>query len=154
MKAQEVFDCIYTRPFAEDDYTLNDFIKNALRNVSWGLFERQEEFCHMISECNPPKLKDNAIDVMREEIRKEFSWIVDYMINYLLISYRLGNVDLGDEGEWYLRAGFNAEEWDNFNKAINAYIWEDYVKYLGVEEAKKHFEKINRPEYIMEDVNE
>ena len=44
VKMDEVFDCIYTRPYAEDDALLNDFVDNAigdkeiinLRHVSLG----------------------------------------------------------------------------------------------------------------------
>lgn len=148
MKANEIFDNIYTIPFAEDDYSLNEFINDALAHVSWHLFKRQEEVCYMISECNPPKFKDNIVDVMLEEIYEEFGWIVDYMINHLLISYRFGNVDLGDEGEYHLRESLGEEGWEEFVEAAKKCIWRDYADILGEDQAIEYFKSINRPEYI------
>ena len=150
MNANEVFDCIYTRPYAEDDYLLNDFIEELLLHLSWKMFEHQEEICYTIAEKNPPMLKDNVIEFMRQAINNELGWVRDYIICRMLISYRLSNVDLGEEAEWYLKESLG-DEWDNFDKKVNEYIWNDYVKFLGVAKAKEHFEKINRPEYIPEE---
>ena len=69
----------------------------------------------------------------------------------MLISYRMGNVDLGKEAEWYLREEFDDDDWKQFNNVMNKYVWDDYCKYLGPEKAKEYFKKINRPEFIMED---
>lgn len=145
----EVFDCIYTRPYAKDDALLNDFVDDIIHHVSWKMFENQEEICYMISEKNPPMLKDNVIDYMRQVINSELGWwLRDYIICRMLISYRMSNVDLGEEGEWYLRDSLGDESWNEFNDAANQYIWNDYVKYLGKDKAKAYFEKINRPEFI------
>lgn len=151
MNMQEVFDCIFTRPFAEDDFTLNEFVDDLIRRLSWKMFERQEEICYMINEKNPPMLKDNVIEFMRNVLNTEFGWVRNYIICRMLISYRLSNVDLGDEAEWYLREEFDDEDWAELNKAINTYIWKDYSKNLGVEKAKEYFLKIGHSEYIMED---
>ena len=147
---KDVFDCIFTRPFAEDDYPLNDFVDNLTRSLSWYMFKHQEEICYMISEKNPPMLKDNVIERMQNYLNTEFGWIRNYIICRMLISYRMANVDLGEEGEWYLREEFNDEEWDQLNDALNKYVWNDYCKYLGPDKAREHFEKINRPEFIQE----
>lgn len=148
MKAEEIFDCIYTRPYAEDDYLLNDYVDEILRRVSWHLFERQEDICFMISERNPPMLKNEAVDIIEAECRKELGWLVDYMIMRLLISYRLSNIDLGEEGEYELRQGLGDEDYEDFEKAAREYIYRDYVKFLGTEKTNLYFEKIGRPEYI------
>ena len=147
---KDVFDCIFTRPFAEDDYPLNDFVDNLTHSLSWYMFKHQEEICYMISEKNPPMLKDNVIERMQNYLNTEFGWIRNYIICRMLISYRMANVDLGEEGEWYLREEFNDEEWDQLNDALNKYVWNDYCKYLGPDKAREHFEKINRPEFIQE----
>ena len=147
---KDVFDCIFTRPFAEDDYLLNDFVDNLTHSLSWYMFKHQEEICYMISEKNPPMLKDNVIERMQNYLNTEFGWIRNYIICRMLISYRMANVDLGEEGEWYLREEFNDEEWDQLNDALNKYVWNDYCKYLGPDKAREHFEKINRPEFIQE----
>ena len=147
---KDVFDCIFTRPFAEDDYPLNDFVDNLTRSLSWYMFKHQEEICYMISEKNPPMLKDNVIERMQNYLNTEFGLIRNYIICRMLISYRMANVDLGEEGEWYLREEFNDEEWDQLNDALNKYVWNDYCKYLGPDKAREHFEKINRPEFIQE----
>lgn len=149
----QVFDCIYTRPFADDDALLNDFIDRILQNISWRMFERQEEVCYMISEKNPPMLKDNVIEFLKRAINIEMGYLQEYIISNMLIKYRMSNVDLGDRGEQYLRDtfAFEDEDWNEFNKAMNKYVWDSYCKYLGAEETKKYFEKINRPEFIMEE---
>jgi len=150
-KAQEMFDCSFTRPYAEDGYTLNDYVDRLLRDVSWDLWHRQEEMCYMATEKNPPMLKENAIDIMREVIRPKFSWIMNYIICRILIEYRMSNIDLGDEAEFYLREEFDDEEWKDLNEAINKHIWNEYSKSLGIEKAKEYFIRIGRPEYIKEE---
>lgn len=146
----QVFDCIFTRPFAEDDYSANELVDELTFRLSRKMFEHQEEICHMISEKNPPMLKDNVIEFMQNHLNTEFGWIRNYIICRMLISYRMSNVDLGFEGEWYLREEFDDESWAEFSKAMNKYVWDEYCKYLGVEKTKAYFERIGRPEFIME----
>lgn len=148
MKAEEIFDCIYTRPYAENDALLNDYVDEIRRRVSWRLFERQEDICFMVSERNPPMLKDGAVDIIEAECHKELNWLVDYIVNRMLISYRLSNIDLGEEGEDELRWNLGDEEYEDFEKAAREYIYRDYVKFLGTEKTNLYFEKIGRPEYI------
>lgn len=147
----QVFDCIYTRPFAEDDALLNDFIDDLIRQLSWEMFKDQHEICYDISQKNPPMLKDNVIEYMQNVLNVRMGFVLDYIISRMLISYRMSNVDLGFEGEWYLRESFDDESWTEFNESMNKYVWDDYCKYLGSEKAKEYFKKINRPEFIMED---
>lgn len=151
VKMSDVFDCMYTRPFAEDNALLNDFISDLIRQLSWEMFEHQDEICYGISQKNPPMLKDNVIEHMQNVLNVRLGHVRNYIISRMLISYRMSNVDLGFEGEWYLRESFDDETWTEFNKSVNKYIWDDYCKYLGPEKAKEHFMKINRPEFIMED---
>ncbi len=146
----QVFDCIFTRPYADDDYSANELVDELTFRLSRKMFQHQEEICHMISEKNPPMLKDNVIEFMQNCLNTEFGWIRNYIICRMLISYRMSNVDLGFEGEWYLREEFDDESWAEFNKAMNKYVWDDYCKYFGAEKAKAYFERINRPEFIME----
>ena len=150
----DVFDCIYTRPYAEDDYSINDFIDNLARSLSWYMFEHQDEICYNISEKNPPMLKDCVIERMQNFLDTEFGWVRNYIICRMLISYRMSNVDLGKEGEWYLREEFSDEEWADFNKTMNEYVWNDYCKFLGEEKTKAYFEKINRYEFIPDELKE
>lgn len=146
----QVYDCSYTRPFADDDALLNDFIDSLAHRLSWKMFEHQNEICFNISEKNPPMLKDNVIEFMRTAINNELGFVREYIICRMLISYRMSNVDLGDEAEWYLRESFDDETWAELNEALNKYVWDDYCKYLSPEKAKEYFMKINRPEFIME----
>lgn len=148
MDINEVFDCIYTRPYAEDNDLLNDYVDEILRHVSWRLFRQQEDICFTISERNPPMLKEEAVDIIEAECRKELNWLVDYMVMRLLISYRLDNIDLGEEGEYELRWSLGEEAYEDFEKAARKHIYQDYVNFLGVKKANSYFEKIGRPEYI------
>jgi hypothetical protein len=147
----KVFDCLYTRPYANDDVTLNDEIDQTVGALSWHMFEDQDKICYNISEKNPPMLKDNVIEYMRQDINRQFAWIREYIICKTLISYRLSNVDLGDEATEYLKAGFDDEEWAKLNDAINHYIWHDYADIIGEEKAIEYFTRINRPEFIFKE---
>ncbi len=150
-KMEKVFDCFFTRPYAEDDYPLNDYIENLIHHLSWKMFKHQDEICFNISEKNPPMLKDNVIEYMQNVLDVEFGSVRNYIICRMLISYRMSNVDLGFEGEWYLREDLGEDLWKEFNDVMNRYVWDDYCESLGPEKAKKYFKKINRPEFIMED---
>lgn len=150
-KMVDVFDCIYTRPYADNEVTLNEEIDRVIRNLSWQMFEDQQKICYNITEKNPPMLKDNVIDYMREKINQEFAWIREYVICKMLISYRLSNIDLGDEATYYLKEAFDEEEWAELNEAINHYIWEDYSGMMGEEKAIEYFNRINRPEFIFKE---
>ena len=147
----KVFDCIFTRPYAEDDYTANDLVENLYFRLSRKMFEKQEEICHMATKDTIPMLKDNVITFMQNYLNTEFGWIRNYIICRMLISYRMSNVDLGFEGEWFLREEFSEEEWAEFNKIMNKYVWEDYCKYLGPEKSKEYFKRVNHPEFIPEE---
>lgn len=148
MENDEVFECMYTRPYAEDDALLNDFVNDLIRRLSWEMFTHQEEICYTIAEKNPPMLKDNVIDHMRTVINNELGWVRDYVICRMLISYRLSNIDLGEEAELYLRDSLGEEEWAKFEEAAKKFIWDDYVKFGGVKGAKDYFTRIDRTEYI------
>ena len=150
-KMDEVFDCMFTRPFAEDDALLNDFVDELVHKLSWEIFRHQDEFCYNISEKNPPMLKDGAIEKMINVLNCKLGYLRNYIICRMLISYRMSNVDLGPDCGWYLREEFTDEEWDQFNKAMNKYVWDDYCKHIGPESAKAYFKRIDRPEFIMED---
>lgn len=147
----QVFDCIYTRPYADNDVSLNEEINRIIGALSWKMFEDQQEICYNINEKNPPMLKDNVLEYMRKQINREFCWIRDYIICKMLISYRLSNVDLGDEATWYLREAFDDESWADLNDAINHHIWKDYSGMLGEEKAIEYFTRINRPEFIFKE---
>lgn len=151
VKTDEIFDCIYTRPYAEDDALLNDFVDDLVRQVSWEMFKDQEQICHTIAECNPPKLKDGALDHLINIINNKLGWVRNYIVCRTLLSYRMGNVDLDEESEWYLREEFDEEGWEELTQAINHHIWDDYRKFMGDEDAKAYFTKINRPEFIFEE---
>ena len=148
MEKDEVFDCMYTRPYAEDDALLNDFINDLIRHVSWKMFTHQEEVCYTIAEKNPPMLKDNVIGFLRTAINNELGWVRDYVVCRMLMSYRLSNVDLGEEAELYLRDSLGEEQWAEFEEAAKKFIWNDYAKFCGVKGAKDYFTRIDRTEYI------
>lgn len=151
MIVEKIYDSIYTRPYAEEDELLNDYVDRILHNVTWKLFEDQRNICYMINEKNPPMLKDNFIEVATRHIENEFGWLREYLLIRLLIEYRLSNLDLGEENEEWLKDMLGEEEYENFEKIAKEYIYKDYVEMLGQEEADLYFEKIGRlEEYKME----
>lgn len=152
MIVEKIYDSIYTRPYAEEDELLNDYVDRILHNVTWKLFEDQQNICYMINEKNPPMLKDNFIEVATRHIENEFGWLREYLLIRLLIEYRLSNLDLGKENEEWLKDRLGEEEYEDFEKIAKEYIYKDYVKMLGQEEADLYFEKIGRlEEYKVED---
>jgi len=146
MIVEKIYDSIYTRPYAEEDELLNDYVDRILHNVTWKLFEDQRNICYMINEKNPPMLKDNFIEVATRYIEHEFGWLREYLLIRLLIEYRLSDLDLGEENEEWLKDMLGEEEYENFEKIAKEYIYKDYVKMLGQEEADLYFEKIGRLE--------
>lgn len=156
MKVHEVYDHILTRPYAEDDYLLNTFVDETMRRVSWKLFEHQEDVLYMANETETgiPLLKDNAIEDMRDCVNEEFSWIRSYIITHLLMSYRLGNIDLGEEGDWWLREELGEKEYLEWESRARKAIYQDYAQNLGEEKADAYFEKIGRSHYKTGDVSD
>ncbi len=156
MKVHDVYDHILTRPYAEDDYLLNTFVEETMRRVSWKLFEHQENILYMASETESgiPLLKDNVIEEMRTCINGAFGWIRGYIITHLLMSYRLGNIDLGPEGEWWLREELGEEEYLEWESRARKAIYQEYAQNLGEEAADKYFEKIGRLHYKTGDVTD
>lgn len=146
MIVEKIYDSIYTRPYAEEDELLNDYVDRILHNVTWKLFEDQQNICYMINEKNPPMLKDNFIEVATRYIEHEFGWLREYLLIRLLIEYRLSNLDLGEKNEEWLKDMLGEEEYEDFEKIAKEYIYKDYVKMLGQEEADLYFEKIGRLE--------
>lgn len=148
-KEFEAIDCMYTQPFAEENALLNDFVDRIVLAVSWEMFKHQEQICYNITECTPPKLKDGTIEYMRNIIRNECGFLSHYIIMRILISYRASNIDLGDEGDWYLQDEFG-EEYPDVDRQLREYVYNDYLKYLGKEEADNYFRRIGREDWIIE----
>lgn len=132
----------FEAPYAEDNDSLNDWIEQIIRRVSWQLFEKQNDIVYMANETDNgiPKLKDEAVDIMRQIINSEFSWLRGYIISRILVVYAKSNIDLGDEGRWYIDDQFDPEDAANFWKEIDKYIWNDYVQYLGEEKTAELWE--------------
>lgn len=126
----------YEQPYTDDEDKLNDFIEQTLHRVSWHLFEEQEKIVYMANETENgiPKMKEGAIDKISQQIHSEFSWLVNYMINRILIAYMKSNIDPSDEVKYWFEDDLRDPEEDNigqFWKEIDDYIWNDYAEVLG-----------------------
>ena len=156
MNVHDVYDCVATRPYADDDHLLNDFVEDVLHHVSWKLFQHQADFVCMAHERENgiPLLKDNVIEVIDHQIDSELSWLYGYMTTRLLMSYRLNNIDLGDEGTQWLRDDLGDELYLEWESRARKYIYNDYVKTLGEEKAEEYFRKIGRLHYKDGDVSD
>ena len=151
MIVEKIYDSIYTRPYSEEDELLNDYVDRIIYNVTFELFKDQRNICYMINEKNPPMLKDSFIEVATRHIENELGWLREYLLIRLLITYRLSNLDLGEENEEWLKDHLGEEEYEDFEKIAKEYIYKDYVEMLGQEGADLYFEKIGRlEEYKME----
>ena len=133
-------------PYAENDDLMNDWVESILRRVSWKLFEHQHDIVKMAYETENgiPVLKDEAIEIIDQVITSELGWLRSYMIGRILVSYAKENIDLGEEGRWYMDEQFEPEDAADFWKEIDEYIWQDYAKVLGEEktaELWKHWGK-------------
>lgn len=134
---------MYERPYAEDDALLNDFVNDALRRASWHLFEKQEEIVYMANETESgiPKMKEGAIDIVRAELNHELAWLREYMVNRILISYLKGNIESSEEVDYHFRDDFDEEDYADFRKEIDEYIWNDYAQFLGEERTAELWKK-------------
>lgn len=123
----------FENSYAEDDELFNDWIERTLHHISWELFNKQDKVVYFASETNNgiPKLKEDALDVIRQTIISELGWLRSYMLDRILVAYAKGNIDLGEEGKWYLDNQFEPEDAADFWNEIYQYIWDDYSKMLG-----------------------
>lgn len=133
----------YEQPYAEDDSLLNEFIEDALRRISWRLFDNQEKVVYMANETDNgiPKMREDAIDYIRMVARNELGWLVNYMVNRILVSYMKGNIDPSEEVKWWFKEDLPEGDDEEFWKEINEYIWQDYAKVLGEEKTAELWEK-------------
>lgn len=156
MNLHEVYDNVNTRPYAENDHLLNDFVEDVLHRVSWKLFQHQEDFVYMANEREDgiPLLKENVIWTIDDYINSELLWLRSYITTRLLMSYRLGNIDLGEEGMWYLRGELGEEEFLEWESRARKFIYNDYVESLGEEKADEYFKRIGRLYYKDGDVSD
>ena len=156
MNVHDVYDCIDTRPYADDDHLLNDFVEDILHHVSWKLFQHQTDFVCMAHEREDgiPLLKDNVIEVIDRQIDSELSWLYGYMTTRLLMSYRLNNIDLGDEGTQWLRDDLGDELYLEWESRARKHIYDEYARILGEEKAEEYFKKIGRLHYKDGDVSD
>lgn len=137
----------YEQPYAEDDSLLNKFVEDALRRISWRLFENQEDVVYMANETDNgiPKMREGAIDYIHMVARNELGWLVNYMVNRILVSYMKGNIDPSEEVKWWFKEDLPEGDDEQFWKEINEYIWQDYTEVLGEEktaELWKHWGKV------------
>lgn len=134
---------MYERPYAEDNALLNDFVSNILRHTSWHLFEKQEEIVYMANETENgiPKIKEGAIDIIRAELNHELAWLREYMVDRILISYLKGNIESNEEVDYRFRNDFDEEDYADFCKEIDEYIWNDYARVLGEEKTAELWKK-------------
>lgn len=133
----------YEQPYAEDDSLLNKFIEDALRHVSWKLFGNQENIIYMANETDNgiPKIREGAINYIHRTVNNEFGWLINYMVNRILVSYMKGNIDPSEEVKRWFKEDLPEGEDEQFWTEIDDYIWNDYVEYLGEEETAKLWEK-------------
>ena len=125
----------FENPYAEDDELMNDWVETIIHRVSWELFDHQQNVIKMAHETENgiPILKDKAIKIIDQVITSELGWLRSYILNRILVSYAKGNIDLGEEGRWYINDQFDPEDAANFWKEIDEYIWHDYAQFLGDE---------------------
>lgn len=133
----------YEQPYAEDDSLLNEFIEDALRRTSWKLFGNQEKVVYMANETDNgiPKMREDAIDYIRMVARNELGWLVNYMVNRILVGYMKNNINPSEEVKWWFKEDLPEGDDEEFWKEINEYIWQDYAKVLGEEKTAELWEK-------------
>lgn len=156
MMMDETYSSLAARPYAGNGELLNDLVSHILKRVSWDLLTHQEEIAYSASECPDgiPMLRENAIACINKYIDAEFSWLRQYIITHVLMSYRLDNIDLGEEGEEWLREELGTEGYAEWESRARRAIYADYAKMLGEEEAAAYFEKIGRSYYKDGDVSD
>ena len=133
----------YEMPYTRDNEKLNDYVEKMLKRASWKLFENQKNIVHMAYETDNgiPKMREGAIDYIYTVVRNEFDWLVDYMVNRILVAYLKGNIEPSDEVKKWFEEDLFEKDADQFWKEIDDYIWDDYVRMLGEEKLTKLWEK-------------
>ena len=133
----------YEQPYAEDDFSLNEFTEDALRRVSWKLFENQKDIVYMANETDNgiPKMREGAINYLYRAINNELGWLINYMVDRILVSYMKGNIDPSEEVKQWFKRNLPEGEDEQFWAEIDDYIWNDYVKHLGEEKTAKLWKK-------------
>ena len=133
----------FEAPYAEDDTLMNDWVERIIHRVSAELFHHQHDVVYMANETDNgiPKLKDEAVDVIHQTVHSELGWVVDYIISRILVAYAKSNIDLGDEGRWYIEDRLDPENAADFWTEIDEYIWSDYTRFLGEEKTAELWEK-------------
>ena len=133
----------YERPYADDDEKLNDFVQDTLRRVSWKLFENQKSVVHMAyeTESGIPQFKDGAVDYIAQIIDNELGWLRSYMVNRILIAYVKSNIEMSEQVEDHFYFDFEPEDYADFRKQLDDYIWNDYAENLGEERTAELWEK-------------
>lgn len=133
----------YEQPYAEDDFLLNKFVEDALRRISWKLFENQENVVYMANETDNgiPKMREGAIDYIHTVARNELGWLVNYMVSRILVSYMKGNIDPSEEVKWWFKEDLPEGDDKQFWEEINEYIWNDYAEHLGEAKTAELWEK-------------
>lgn len=133
-------------PYAEEDFSLNEWIDTGMKQISWKLFENQEDWVYMSGELGEgrfPQVKgyEPLAEAFTNAFDEYVGWLRSYMFERYLIDLRLGNVDLGEELEDYLRDIWDDEYYEEWEAEARKYIFDDYAQTLGPDKAADLFGK-------------
>lgn len=93
----------------DDDYLAKDWYNYLMHEVSYEVFNRQEEIVYMSGELGKgrlPKIKDEAPEVIRNIIASKMAFFTESMTANILKSLIESNIDCSTElatelNEWY-----------------------------------------------------
>ena len=142
---------IYMRPYADSECLLNDWVEERSHHFNWNLARNQEEWLYIAGELGKgcfPKMKEDKLQYIYQEIEDSCSWLFDYLLMQFLMKLRLSNVDLSEEAINFLKDSLGEEEYEKFEEEARKEIFAEYAEQLGKIKAKKIFRNVWGEDYV------
>lgn len=132
----------YLEDYSEDNETFNDWMDRTISHIKWDLFQHQHEWVYMSGELGEgafPKFKDNAVEYLYDVVNIELREVKSYIVDRLIASYRLSNIDLDNNTIEMLKEDLGEANYKDWEEEARKRIYAEYEEHLGVEKTKELF---------------
>ena len=134
-------------PYAEDEYTLNDYANDCMVRINYEMFKNQEDYVYMSGELGEgrfPQFRyyEDVYGFFKEAFDNYVGWLFIYLFNRIILETHLyGNVDLGGDITYYMKEEFGEEWFEEWEKEAKRRIFDQYKEVIGEKDATKLFSK-------------
>lgn len=134
-------------PYAEDEYTLNDYADDCMRHINYDMFKNQEDYLYMSGELGEgrfPQFKDyeHVYRAFEKAFNENIGWFFFYLFNRTILEAHLyGNVDLGESMTQYMKEEFGEKWFEEWEKEAKRRIFDQYKEIIGEKDATELFSK-------------